>query len=132
VLIDEAVEIEGVKIYGSPVQPEFHAWAFNKQRGPEIKKYWDAIPEDTEILISHGPAAGILDVVCYADGTPKERVGCHDLYDRVMNLKYLKHHIFGHIHSGYGYVEHNGKHFWNASICDEGYMPSNDPHIIEL
>lgn len=132
-LIDESVVIEGFKIHGSPVQPWFHNWAWNRERGPDIKKHWDMIPDDTNVLITHGPPAGILDIVYQVDGvTPRERVGCHDLYEKVMSLKDLKHHIFGHIHCSYGHQEHNGKHFWNAAICDEMYAPSNPIHIIDL
>jgi hypothetical protein len=60
-LCDESTIIDGVKFYGSPVQPEFCNWAFNRRRGAELKKYWDKIPKDTDVLITHGPPAGILD-----------------------------------------------------------------------
>jgi Icc-related predicted phosphoesterase len=60
-LEDETIEIEGLKFYGSPWQPEFHNWAFNLNRGEEIKKKWDLIPNDTDVLITHGPPYGILD-----------------------------------------------------------------------
>ncbi len=53
--------IEGLKFYGSPWQPTFHNWAFNLDRGEEIKKVWDKIPNDTDVLITHGPPFGILD-----------------------------------------------------------------------
>jgi hypothetical protein len=64
-LQDSSVEIEGIKIYGSPWQPEFFQWAFNLQRGPEIQEKWDMIPLDTDILITHGPVYGHGDL----DGT---------------------------------------------------------------
>lgn len=126
------IDIEGLKLWCSAMTPEFYSWAYNRRRGPDIKRHWDSIPDDVNILITHGPPAGILDVVYNVDGTPKERVGCHDLYDRVMGLKDLKHHIFGHIHSSYGHAEHHGKHFWNASNCDDMYALSNPVTIIEI
>lgn len=46
--------IDGLKIWGSPIQHEFFNWAFNRKRGKEIKKHWDLIPSDTNILITHG------------------------------------------------------------------------------
>lgn len=131
--IDEGlVEIEGVKIWCSAITPWFHSWAWNRHRGQEIKKHWDRIPNDIDILVTHGPPAGILDVCVYPDGTPRERVGCQDLRDRIAQLPNLKHHFFGHIHESYGHEEVDGVHFWNASICDERYMSANEPVVIEI
>lgn len=124
-LIDEAVTIEGIKIYGSPWQPWFHDWAFNAIRGEDIKKHWDKIPEDTHILVTHGPAAGILDVVPYANGTPKERVGCVDLLNRIAELPKLRAHVCGHIHHSHGHMRVGAVDHYNVSICDEGYYPAN-------
>jgi hypothetical protein len=63
-LIDDFVEFEGLKIYGSPWQPEFFNWAFNLPRnGKELEEKWNAIPDDTDILLTHGPVWGILDTV---------------------------------------------------------------------
>ena len=127
-----AVEIEGLKIFGSAWTPWFHDWAWNAYRGPEIKRYWDMIPDNTQVLATHGPPAGILDVVHYADGTPKERVGCQDLMNRIGELPDLKLHCFGHIHSSHGEQYFNGVKYVNASICDESYYPSNPVTIIEI
>jgi len=126
--IDEGtVDIEGIKIHGSAITPWFYDWAWNRRRGPEIKRHWDVIPDDTQILITHGPPAGILDVVYFTDGvTPKERVGCHDLMDRINQLKQLKLHAFGHIHGS------AGETVFNASICDEMYMPTNPVREFDL
>lgn len=97
------------------------------------KKYWDQIPEDIDILVTHGPPKGILDMVYSFDGvTPKDRVGCEELNEKVFNLPKLKHHIFGHIHSSHGHQEVVGKHFWNAAICDEQYMAINPITVIDL
>jgi len=73
-LNDSGIEIEGHKIWGSPVQPEFFNWAFNRTRGIALQAHWNLIPEDTDILLTHGPAFGILDR-CQSG----ERVGCEDL-----------------------------------------------------
>lgn len=53
-LNDSGTEIEGIKIWGTPITPWFNNWAFNRERGAEIKQHWDLIPADTEILITHG------------------------------------------------------------------------------
>lgn len=53
-LQEDAIEVEGYKFYGSPLQPDFHNWAFQEKRGEPIRKYWQTIPDDTEVLITHG------------------------------------------------------------------------------
>ena len=62
-LQDSSIEIGGLKIYGSPWQPRFFDWAFNLNRGPEMAEKWAMIPEDIDVLITHGPPNGILDLV---------------------------------------------------------------------
>lgn len=132
-LQDSAVEIEGLKIYGSPWQPRFFDWAFNLNRGPELAEKWKLIPDDTNILITHGPPNGILDVVERKTGP--ENTGCEALRERVDAIApngKLKIHVFGHIHCGYGTETHNGVKFVNASNCDEAYMPVQPPIVIDI
>ena len=132
--IDEGlVEIEGVKIWCSAIQPWFYDWAWNRRRGGDIKKHWDLIPNDTYILVTHGPPYGILDEVVTAGGDsyyPKRLVGCEELAEAIKRVK-PDIHIFGHIHCGYGEKHVDGVSYYNAAICDEMYMPSNAPHIID-
>lgn len=126
-LQDEAIVIEGFKIYGSPWQPWFFDWAFNLHRGAAIREKWELIPEDTDILVTHGPVYGILDRV-----KSGERVGCEDLLERIKELTHLKLHIAGHIHEAYGTAEMNGVKYVNASICTLSYEPDNAPLVVEL
>jgi Icc-related predicted phosphoesterase len=121
-LNDSGVTVEGVKIWGSPVQPWFHDWAFNRQRGADIKKHWDLIPEDTEILITHGPPAGILDMTTFPDGTPNIPVGCQDLMDKLAKTQ-VKLHVFGHIHEARGVVYSGPRTYVNAAFLDRMYYP---------
>ena len=121
------VVIEGIKIYGEPRQPWFHNWAFNVQRGEAIKKYWDAIPDDVDILITHGPPKGILDMTMGG-----EQVGCEDLLHRIWALKNVKLCQFGHIHEHAGYEFINGVHFVNASVLNLRYQLQNRPMIFEI
>lgn len=56
----QSTEIEGIKIFGTPYQPWFHDWGFN--RSPqELEKLMNEIPEDSDIVLTHGPPKGILD-----------------------------------------------------------------------
>ena len=132
-LQDSFVEIEGLKIYGSPWQPRFYDWAFNLMRGAELAEKWKLIPNDIDILITHGPPQGILDEV------PRqyfiENTGCEELIKKVENLSMLgqlKLHVFGHIHCGYGIDEKFGVKFVNASNCDENYAPTQPSFVVEI
>jgi Icc-related predicted phosphoesterase len=117
-----------LKIYGSPWQPEFYNWAFNLPRnGWELELKWKDIPEDTDILITHGPPHGVRDF------TPANlQVGCEILRFHVENRIKPSIHVFGHIHQAYGAVQQDETMYVNASICTERYIPSNKPIIIDI
>lgn len=120
---------DNIKIYGSPWQPEFYNWAFNLPRnGQSLKSKWDAIPNDVDILITHGPAQGYLDTSGPPYNTPN--LGCELLIDRIKEIK-PKIHICGHIHGGHGYYFDGNTHFFNASILNEQYNYTNLPWNFE-
>jgi Icc-related predicted phosphoesterase len=125
----EAVLIEGLNFFGFPWQPIFRHMAFNAREG-ELRGRLKRVPDDTHVLISHGPALRIFDYI------PAERahVGCHALAQRIDQLPNLKVHICGHIHESYGYAvrESDGLKFANAATCTEMYKPTNPPIIIDL
>lgn len=125
-LRDSSVEVDGVKFYGSPFTPFYYDWAFNLHRGPAIKAKWDLIPDGIDVLITHGPPAGIGDM------TPRgDAAGCKDLFDAILRIK-PKVHICGHIHYGYGVKKFHDITFINASSCDERYSPINPPIEFEI
>jgi len=127
-LEDSSIVIEGVKFYGSPHQPEFFDWAFNLPRGgAELARYWSLIPDDTDVLITHGPPFGILD----RPFGKRPPAGCELLAKRVQEVR-PKVHAFGHIHGGYGRQQVGPTLFLNASLCDETYEPVNPPHVVDL
>ena len=130
-LENSGVEIDGVNFYGSPVQPWFHDWEWNYQRGPEIAAIWAQIPTNTNVLITHGPPYLIM------DEAPRgvfdhENVGCKDLMNRLGDLPDLKAHVFGHIHAGYGTRQVGPCLFVNAASCTEQYAATNPPIVFEV
>jgi Icc-related predicted phosphoesterase len=125
-LEDAAVELGGTKFYGSPWQPWFLDWAFNLERGEPLREVWSKIPEDTEVLITHGPPYGVCDRTLRG-----ELVGCEQLLERVQRVK-PKLHLFGHIHEGYGTVQTDETLFVNASTCDVRYRPINQPIVLTI
>ena len=140
-LNDSGVTIKGIKFWGSPVQPQFNNWAFNRARNsldayvcmrtgrttmhPLIKPHWDKIPEDTDVLITHGPPAKILDEVM------RGPVGCEELAKAVARVK-PEIHMFGHIHEGYGELHKDGTSYYNGSCCDANYRPINEVRVIYI
>ncbi len=125
-LFDSEVVIDGIKFYGSPWQPEFYDWAFNLPRGEKLAEKWALIPENTDILITHGPASGMLDWV--PSGL---QVGCKDLFHRIMKVQ-PKIHVCGHIHCAYGQKNFNGVEFLNAAVLNERYVHENKPIVIDF
>lgn len=126
-LQDNLYIIDDVKIWGSPWQPEFFNWAFNLPRqGLKLAEKWNNIPNDIDIIITHGPAFGHLDVV---EGR-KDNLGCELLASRIEKIK-PKIHVGGHIHSGYGYKFYNDIHFFNSSVLDEMYNYTQKPFNID-
>lgn len=125
-LQDEAITIDGIKFYGSPWQPAFYNWAFNLPRNSkELEEKWNAIPEDTNVLITHGPPHGILDKC--SPGYGSRIVGCELLAARVRQLRNLKLHVFGHIHHSRGYVTLDGVTYANAAVVNESYVWKYSP-----
>ena len=91
----QSVNVQGLNIFGSPYSPEFFDWGFMYKEG-DGQKLWSMIPENTDILITHGPPYGILD-----KNYNKMNCGCKPLLEKVMQIK-PKLHVFGHIHEGSG------------------------------
>ena len=115
-----------ILIAGSPWTPIFFDWAFNLERGTAIAERWAQIPSDTDVLITHGPPAGILDQV-----NESLAVGCGDLAWELERLT-LKLHIFGHIHESYGQQTLNDCRYINASTCTGQYKPLNPPIVVDI
>jgi len=128
-LEDSGSEIEGVRFWGSPWTPTFMDWAFMLDRGEPLYQKWKQIPDNTDVLITHGPPHKIGDEVSL--GFKCQNVGCVHLRDRIYTLS-LKAHIFGHIHEGYGEYQQGRAKLINASTCIARYEPRNAPIVIEI
>jgi Icc-related predicted phosphoesterase len=122
------IDIDQIKIWGSPYSPSFgYGWAFNKDRGYDIVQCWNEIPMDTDIVITHSPIYGYNDRAANTN----QNVGCADLYHRIREINpHL--HFAGHIHEGYGWKT-MGLNEWydlqtfNGCSCDLSYDAVNPP-----
>ncbi|KAH3723096.1 Ser/Thr protein phosphatase family protein [Pelomyxa schiedti] len=109
-LRDETVTIRGVNFYGSPWTPPF-VGAFQMRNPSQATSTWSRIPADTHVLITHGPAYGILDRT--RRGTT---VGCSALLSRLRGMAPMPLvHVFGHVHESHGTTAQGGTTFLNVS-----------------
>lgn len=130
-LQDEEVIIDGVKFYGTPWQPWFGDWAFTLKRAVDRRLKWKKIPEDTDVLITHGPPFGILDDASPPDVEIPDHCGCEELTKFVEKIR-PQIHIFGHIHISYGICKNEHTKFVNAALCNHEYKPVRKPLVIDL
>jgi Icc-related predicted phosphoesterase len=90
-----------------------------------IRVKWELIPEDTDVLITHGPPYGVGDLTAKEDSA-----GFQDLLEVIMEIK-PKLHIFGHIHEGYVMPPTRDTTFINASSTDQLYRLVNPPIVFD-
>lgn len=126
-LINEGIEIEGLKIWGSPVTPLFGE-AFGVASERDRAKLYSRIPGDTDVLVTHGPPYGILD----QQPGSEYHAGCPQLLEAVRRVKPMLH-VFGHVHGGgYGTFTTSDTLFVNAALPGVGFGMSNRPHVFRL
>ena len=118
----ELHNVGGISIFGSPYTPNFGDWYFMKDRG-KLDKWWQEIPENIDILVTHGPPIGILDLSRDRFNN-LEFCGDKALARHVQRIK-PKFHIFGHIHDyedclNHGMMIRNGTIFMNVSSVEDG------------
>lgn len=125
-LQDSGCEFQGLKVWGSPWQPVYGGWAFNTYE-EKLREQWSKIPDNTDILLLHGPPRG------YGDFSPGDRIhtGSPTLTWRIEEVK-PKLVVFGHIHSGYGQYWIEDSLLVNAALVDEGYFPANEIQVVEI
>lgn len=117
-LCNSGTEIEGVKFYGVPL---FLEYSFTDR----LSKNYERIPLDTDVLITHSPAFGILD---FDDGINN---GSEELKSRLSDLN-LRAHLFGHIHAQHGIKVIGDTLFSNGAIMKADYTDLNTPNELIL
>lgn len=131
-LEDESVVIEGRLFYGSPWILKDNDWAFMKPE-EQLTPIWEEIPDETDVLITHGPPRGIFDEFQRTtDGNVRtERIGSVGL-KKVIDRVRPEVHVFGHNHFQYGTLERDGTTFINASLPEGGNGIVYEPVVLDL
>lgn len=129
-LQDSKTEFEGYKIWGTPWQPYFFDWAFNLYE-KELCEKWSLIPNDTDILVVHGPPQGYGDKAPRVGGKGFEHTGSPGLLKKIEEVK-PKLVVFGHIHEGRGEWNDGTTQFANVTILDGKYKHVHQPWQFEL
>jgi Icc-related predicted phosphoesterase len=127
-LQDSAINLEGLNFWGSPFTRMFKSISpiINAEKEELARLTWTKIPLFTDILITHTPPHGILDL-----GDDSIHKGCSLLLEKVLTIKPVIH-VFGHIHEANGILKNDRTTFINASIVNIQEEPVNKPVIIEI
>lgn len=125
-LEDSYCNIFGYKFWGSPWTKEHNKGAFTLKDNRVLASKWEEIPRGIDILITHSPPYGILDL-----SKDNRHVGSESLAEKVREIQ-PKVHVFGHIHESHGVFQSNNTTFINASICNNRYLPIFSPIVFDL
>ena len=117
-LCNSGIEIDGVRFYGVPM---FMGDCITDRQG----RNYAHILDDTDVLVTHSPAYGILD---FNDDI---NYGSEELLEKISSLQ-LKAHLFGHIHTQHGTVNQHGIIFSNGAIMNADYSTLSTPNLIEI
>jgi Icc-related predicted phosphoesterase len=104
ILENESIKIDGINFYGTP-ELVCEGWAFSHNEH-QLINYYELIPKETQVLITHTPPIGILDL----------NKGSYSLSKRIQELPNLRYHIFGHIHEEWGKEKIGKIEYINCSI----------------
>lgn len=125
----EMVELMGLKVWGSAVQPRVFNMAFCRPRADLIRT-WDQMPSGMDVVVSHCPPYGLLD-----KNLNGEHVGC-DVLKSALSSKPPLLNVFGHIHEAHGVTSQmvGGERcvFANCSVVNRKREVANKPWMFQI
>jgi predicted phosphohydrolase len=124
-LEDGPLEFDGLRLWGSPWQPEFGGWAFGRPAGAAMADVWDAVEGRVDVLVTHVPPRGSMDRI--HNGVD---IGCAALTAALPRIA-PKLHVFGHVHESRGTRMSDGRLSVNAATCDHRYRRAHEPIVVE-
>lgn len=132
-LENSSVDIEGIKIWGSPYSLAYGTgWAYQLKHTKALN-LWSTIPADVDIILTHGPCKYIGDT-----GTEGTSAGDKTLFN-VVRQREPKFFMCGHFHDmqkygmyNYGVYQNWGITFINSTVTDLRYNVINPPIKFEV
>jgi Icc-related predicted phosphoesterase len=118
-------EYLGVKFFGAPWVPDLYGQAFFVEDS-DLADKWSKIPSDVDVLITHTPPSGVLDV-----SSSGLELGCRHLMAAV-EASEPKLHCFGHVHASSGIVKHGNTTFINAALVNRQYELNHLPYTFKI
>ena len=125
-LVNEGIEVGGIRIWGSPVTPA-DSGAFGGMTERDRRRIFSAIPEDTDVVITHSPPFGILD----RESLEGEYQGCKEIAEAIQRVQ-PRLHVFGHIHGAYGVEWVGSTVFVNAALASVGYELTKEAITVDF
>ena len=120
-LEDRLVELCGLRIYGSPWCPDLPDFAYFMD-GKSRAERWRRIPVGIDVLITHTPPLGVLDLPT----TRNRNLGCPFLRDELMRIQ-PRVHVFGHVHASYGSASNQSTKSFNAAVVGGSDLVVRNP-----
>ena len=130
VLLDEYIEINGLRIFGTPWTLPYKNWAFMKTDSA-LARLYRQLTGPIDILASHGPAYGCVDAARIPNTTRTTPAGSRALRDILPTLQ-TRLLLSGHIHESYGVYQSPSCLHVNSSILNKRGLSPNRPHVIDL
>lgn len=131
VILNDVVNIEGIKILCSSNMPDLKSWGFYSEK-EQRERFFNIVDNDVDLVVSHCPAFSLLDYI----PTSKVNVGCQYLLDYIKKNE-PRALINGHIHESFGNIKIKGNtdkdiNIYNVAIMNEKYCVVNDITSFEL
>ncbi len=114
-LENDSIIVDGIKIFGMPhsvtsTQSGSHDGFRRNDNKANIP--WWSFPKNTDILVSHGPPFGIMDM------SESQHLGSVQLRRKV-DVHRPDVHVFGHIHNNHGKLVCGNTTFVNAALMND-------------
>lgn len=130
VVVDDLVEVEGLRIWLTPWSNEFMDWAWMKPHD-QLADFYEMIPKGIDILVSHQPPQGFGDLYPNVLTGEMEHIASSELLYTIERVK-PKVVVCGHLHGGYGTYHLGPTIIHNVSVVNEQYQLVNPPTEIVL
>ena len=119
-----------ISIWASPWTREFASWAFMKSPR-ELADVYAAIPEGTDILVTHQPPYRHGDRFDHPGSAGMEHLGSTELLEAIARIR-PKLVVCGHLHGGHGRYVYEGVPIYNVSVVNDDYQMVRPPTVIDI